>query len=129
MPAPVAGRHVWGDACTSRVLCSGELPSESVFGWFPVSTLKSCIISNLPFHGRITNALVGRGRHRIGPNKRYDPIRAAPTTTGRAFCPSHTLEYKPESPARRQFGASLGYLRVLSVEVKPHQNLLGRVHY
>src|ERR1035441_9265996 len=125
MPAPVAGRHVWGDACTSRVLCSGELPSESVFGWFPVSCFNSCIISNLPFRGRITNALVGRGRHRIGPNKRYDPIRAAPTTTGRAFChltPSNTsLNRRPDD--------SSGRVLVTSVEVKPHQNLLGRVHY
>ena len=40
MPAPVAGGHVWGDAYTSRVLCSGELPSESVFDWFPVSAFK-----------------------------------------------------------------------------------------
>jgi hypothetical protein len=94
------------------------LSSGSTAGW--------CAISNLPFHGRITNALVGRGRHRIGPNKRYDPIRAALTTTRRAFCPltpaNTSLNSRPDDSS-----ASLGYPRLLSVEVKPHQNLLAWV--
>jgi hypothetical protein len=106
MPAPVAGRHVWKDACTSRVLCSGELPSESVFGWFPVSALKVAL--------SVTYSFTAEERMRLSDVAATGSALINDTTLSGLsrqrqnahFALSHPRGYKPESPARRQFGES-----------------------